>query len=178
MSVQNTSLQFSQGCGRRFSSVSDFKAWLTSSTFFWFQLHGQSYTTKADAEINEKRPREEVGFQMKFREFELGSCSGKRLKVLSVPSLLRTGHNMKQRLKPQVSPGPQHQPKHFPVLGAQCGGKSIADSKGCTGKASKKTVFRLWNGKMWGLRQYESILRSYLGISGSNSTSTEIKISS
>lgn len=142
MSVQNMSLQFSNGCGHKFSSVSNFKVQLTSSTFFWFQLHGQSYTTKADGEINEKRPRQKVGFQMKFRELELGSCSGKCLNILSILSLLRSGHNMKQRLKPQVSPGPQHVLKCFPVLGAQCGGKSIADSKDCAGKASQQNCFQ------------------------------------
>lgn len=154
MSEQNMSLQFSKGCTHKFSSVSNFKAQLTYSTFFWFQLHGQSYTIKADGEINEeKQPRQKVGFQMNFREeLELSSCSGKHLNVLSIPSLLRAGHNMKQRLKPQVSPRPQHLLKCFPVLGAQRAGNSIADSKGCAGKASQQNVFSLWKGKMWGLR--------------------------
>lgn len=180
MSVQNMSLQFSEGCGHKFSSVSNFKARLTSSTFLWFQLRGQSYTIKADAEINEqKQPRQKVGFQMKFREeLELGSCSEKHLNILSLPSVLRAGHNMKQRLKPQVSPGPQHVLKRSPALRAQCGGKSIADSKGCARKASQQNCFQPMNGKMWGLREYECILRSYLGTSGSNSTSTELKIGS
>lgn len=169
------SLQFGECCGRRFSSVSNFKAQLTSRTLLWFQLHGQGYTIIADGEINEEeQPRQKVRFQMKFRkELELGGCSGKHLNTLSVPSLLRTVLNTKPRLESRVSPGPQRVLKCFSASGSQRGG-----TKAVQAKAPPDAVFSLWNGKTWALRQHECILRSYLGIPASNSTSTEVEINS
>lgn len=140
--MQNMSLQFRECCGRRFSSVSNFKAQLTSRTLLWFQLHGQGYTIIADGEINEEeQPRQKVSIQMRLRkELELGGCSGKHLNTLSVPSLLRTVLNTKPRLKSRVSP--QHVLKRFSASGSQCGGKSVADSKGCAGKGSYWSCFQ------------------------------------
>lgn len=85
----------------------------------------------------EEQPRQKAAFQMKFRkELELGDCSGKHSNIPSAPSLLRTVLNMQHRLKSQVSPGPQHMLKGFPVSGSQLGGKSVAASKDSAGKGS------------------------------------------
>lgn len=84
-----------------------------------------------------RRASQDGEFHMKFRRgLESGSCSGKHLNVLLVPAVLRTVLNIKHRLKSQVFHSPQHVLKCFPHSKSQNGGKSVADSRGSTGKGS------------------------------------------